>query len=100
MFVATINPSPRFGNMLGGTLVYVQTQVPTREDEAISCKFGGKAAITRRISPAMLFCVSPSADKEGQVRLELQIGQRGLLTSQFFYSMMGINTLMWLVSFY
>jgi len=85
--VVRINPTPRFGNMLGGTPVYIPTQVPTREDEAITCKFGGKDAIVRRVSPAMLFCVSPPADKEERVRLELQIGQRGLLTSQFFYSM-------------
>ena len=85
-FLATINPIPRFGNMLGGTAVYMKTMVPTRPNEQISCKFGEADGVPRRINDELTVCVSPPSEREGAVVLRLQVGNRGALMSQYLYS--------------
>lgn len=86
MLAAAINPIPRFGNMLGGTPVYMKTLVPTRTNEVISCMFDNTEGVVHRVNEDLVVCVSPPADREKEVSLRLQIGQRGSLDSQFFYS--------------
>lgn len=72
--------------MLGGTAVYIRTEVPTRNEEHITCKFGRKLGVAKKIDRNLVVCVSPATEREGEVILQLQIGQRGLLESKFFYS--------------
>ncbi len=82
----TINPIPRFGNMLGGTPVYVKTLVPTRNEEDIHCLFDNNEVVMRRVNEGLVVCVSPPSDREKEVSLRLTVGQRQPLKSQFFYS--------------
>ena len=86
VFIAQINPIPRFGNMLGGNAVYMKTMVPTRPDEQISCKFGNADGVPKRINAEHVVCVSPPSEREGAVVLRLQVGNRGPLISQYLYS--------------
>ena len=78
LHIAQITLTPRHGNMLGGTGVFV-TGVCLEPDDRVLCHFDNTPAFGFEIiSDSLILCVSPVLNKIGAVSFELVVAKTSI----------------------
>ena len=77
-YIGTLKLTPDYGNQLGGAPIIVSgPNVTFKEEDDITCVFGGREAKGVYVNEEQALCVSPELSETGIVLFQLLIAREG-----------------------